>query len=95
MLKKRTLKSGKVKITFEVDYLPDADLVEITGDWNEWELEPMKKYKNGKHKYWATLDPKQEYQFRYRIDDEKWENEWEADKYAPNEHGTENSVVVC
>lgn len=94
MLKKKQTKRG-VSVTFEVDYLPDAEQIEIAGDWNDWELVPMKKYKNGKHKALVRLEKGQEYQFRYRIDGARWENEWEADGYVPNEHGADNSLVVC
>ena len=94
MLQKRNTKKG-VSVTFIVDYLPDAELIEVAGEWNDWELEPMKKYKNGKHKLLVRLEADREYQFRYRIDGERWENEWEADRYVPNNQGSENSVVVC
>lgn len=37
-----------------------------------------------------------EYQFKYILDDAKWENDWEADKYVPAgvDATAENSVVV-
>jgi hypothetical protein len=41
-----------------------------------------------------SLKPGNEYRFRYLVDSERWENDWEADKYLPNEFGTEDSVVV-
>jgi len=39
------------------------------------------------------LETGKEYQFRYLLDDDRWENDWDADAYTPNEIGTENSVV--
>lgn len=94
MLKKRTLKNG-VKVTFELDHLADADLVEVAGDWNDWQPEPMKKYKNGKHKLAVTFEPESEHQFLYRVDGDRWETDPDADRYVSNEYGGENSVVVA
>ena len=39
------------------------------------------------------LETGREYQFRYLIGNDTWENDWEADAYTPNEFGTEDSVV--
>jgi 1,4-alpha-glucan branching enzyme len=95
MLKKKYTKSGPVKVTFEVDHLPDADTVEVLGDFNQWQPETLQKFKNGKHKITKDLEPGNDYQFRYRVDGERWENDPDADRYQPNEYGEENSVVVC
>ncbi|MDQ4078777.1 MAG: isoamylase early set domain-containing protein [Chloroflexota bacterium] len=95
MLNKQYLKSGPCKVTFEIDYLPDAEKVEIAGDFNDWQPEEMTKYKNGKHKYTINLEPGETYQFRYLVEDERWENDPDADLYVPNEFGEENSAVTC
>lgn len=95
MLKKRYLKSGPVKVTFELDHLEDAEQVEIAGDFNNWTPETMEKFKNGKHKHTVNLEPGESYQFRYRVEGGEWINDSEADSYVPNEFGEENSVVVC
>ena len=42
----------------------------------------------------VRLAKNQQAQFRYLIDDQFWENDPQADKYQPNEFGTENSVVI-
>ncbi|MDX1655300.1 MAG: isoamylase early set domain-containing protein, partial [Candidatus Competibacteraceae bacterium] len=41
----------------------------------------------------VNLESGKEYQFRYLLDGERWENDWEADKYVPA-GGHDNSVVV-
>jgi 1,4-alpha-glucan branching enzyme len=74
-----------------------AKTVNIVGDFNNWDIyaTPMKKLKNGV--FTATLDlgVDTEYQFRYLIDETKWENDGHADKYVPTPYGNaENSVVV-
>lgn len=93
MLKKRYTKSH-CKVTFEVDYLPDAEVIQIAGDFNEWQPESLDRLKSGKHKITVNLDPERAYSFRYLVDGE-WENEWYADRYEANGLGVENSVVEC
>lgn len=96
MLKKDVLNKGKtVKVTFYTHKLLDAETVYLVGDFNEWsETEhPMEKLKDGRFKLAIKLAPNQEYQFRYLADGE-WHNEWEADKYLPNNFEGDNSVVV-
>ena len=98
-LKKQFLKSKPVcKVTFRLpaEAAKDANTVHIVGEFNSWDIyaTPMKKLKNGS--FTATLDlaTGKEYQFRYLIGENTWENDWSADKYVPTSFGnTENSVV--
>ena len=100
MLKKQFLKSKPIcKVTFnlEKEASTAADSVKLVGDFNEWNLKEaveMKALKKGGFKTVLSLEVGKSYEFRYLINDETWENDWEADKYVPNEFGTENSVVV-
>ncbi|MGB1241322.1 MAG: isoamylase early set domain-containing protein [Chitinophagales bacterium] len=76
----------------------ETESVKLLGDFNEWEQEAtiaMTPLKNGSFKTILDLEVGKEYQFRYLINDDKWENDWEADKYAASPYGEENSVVVC
>jgi 1,4-alpha-glucan branching enzyme len=98
-LKKRYLKKSPVcKVTFRLpkDAAPVADMVTIVGDFNNWALTEtqMKKMKNGDFKATLDLPCDREYRFRYLIDSSQWENDWCADKYIPNEHGSDDSVVI-
>ncbi len=99
MIKKQFLKSKpvcKATFTFPVQAAPEAKKVEILGDFNNWEDGvKMKKQKNGIFKAIVELETGKEYQFRYLIDGETWENDWEADKYIATPYGTENSVVIA
>jgi hypothetical protein len=54
----------------------------------------MKKQKTGEFATTIDLETGKEYQFRYVINDEKWINDQEADKFVPNGTGDDNSVVV-
>jgi hypothetical protein len=40
------------------------------------------------------LDPGQSYQYRYLINGTEWHNDWQADRYEPNQYGGDNSVIV-
>lgn len=100
MLKKQFLKSKPFcKVTFRLaaEACETANSVKLVGDFNEWNVEEaveMKSLKSGDFKAIVKLETGKNYQFRYLIDGEKWENDWEADEYLPNGHGTENSVVL-
>ncbi len=87
------------KVTFEVPESlgNNAAKAFVVGEFNNWSTSatPMKRKKNGI--FTATLDLQKghEYQFRYLLDKDKWENEVEADKLAPTPYGDAmNSVVV-
>ncbi len=99
-LKKQYLKTKPIcKVTFriEAEQVPDADKVFLLGDFNKWDPQknPMTRLKNGAFKTILDLEPGHHYQFRYLIDENKWENDDSADKYVLNAFGTdENSVLI-
>ena len=98
-LQKQFLKSKQAcKVTFSLpkEGAKGARTVKLVGDFNNWETKkgiPM-KIKDGAYTAAVELESGKEYQFRYLIDNKTWENDWEADKYAPTDFGAENSVVV-
>jgi len=53
----------------------------------------MRRYENGSFKSSATLDSGKRYKFRYLLDGERWENDWQADAYVPNEFDSEDSII--
>ena len=80
-------------------YLPaavNAETSYLVADFNGWDqqADPMKKKKDGTFYTALTLDVGQSYEFRYLLDQERWENDWTADAYSPNEMGTENSIIA-
>jgi len=99
-LTKQYLKSKQLcKVTFRLpaEAAKEANTVHIVGDFNSWDIYaiPLQKLKDGTFKVTLELEPNREYQFRYLINEETWENDWEADKYVPTPYGNaENSVVV-
>jgi 1,4-alpha-glucan branching enzyme len=99
-IKKKFLK-GKpvVKITFEVpkEIANSAKSVHLVGEFNNWDpsASPMKSTKEGKFSTTVDLESGKEYQFRYLIDETRWVNDSEADKFVPTVYGdSDNSVVV-
>ena len=96
MLKKNYTKSGKIcRVTFKLPAEVNASSVALCGDFNDWDpaAAPMKKLKDGSFSVTVSLDADRSYRFRYRLDGKCWENDWEADAYEPNEHGSDDSVV--
>ena len=99
-IKKEYLKSRNVcKVTFRLPKIAAvaAKSVHIVGDFNDWSIyaNPMKRLKNGDYTIKLELEPAREYQFRYLIDEYRWENDWNADKYVKSPYGdSDNSVVI-
>jgi 1,4-alpha-glucan branching enzyme len=73
-----------------------AQTVHVVGDFNGWDKNatPIKKHKNGSFVARVLLERHREYQFRYLLNGESWENDWQADRYVENGQGGDNSVVV-
>ena len=99
-MKKQYLKTKPIcKVTFRLpkEAAKPAEAVHIVGEFNNWDIyaTPMKKLKSGAFTVTLDLDRGREYQFRYLMDETKWENDWQADKYVPTPYeNAENSVVV-
>lgn len=87
----------KVTLHLPAKAAPEAKEVIVTGDFNDWKegATKMRRLKTGDFKVDINLEPGKEYQFRYKIDGERWENDWDADKYAISPvSNEENSVIV-
>jgi 1,4-alpha-glucan branching enzyme len=98
-IKKQYLKtSAECRITFRLprEAAPGSRLVTIVGDFNNWSprKNPMRRLKSGDYTVALKLQRDREYRFRYLIDENRWENDWYADKYAPNPYGCDDSVVI-
>ena len=98
MIKKQFLKSKpvcKATFTFPAEAAPEAKTVEVVGDFNNWNTQEAVTMKKQKDVFKAVveLETGKEYQFRYLIDGQAWENDWEADAYVSTPYGVENSVV--
>ena len=82
----------KVKFTFALE---NAETIEILGLNSDWETSIiMSKKKDGTFTCDVSLPKNTEHQFKYRINENEWVNEPEADKEVANEFGGINSVIV-
>jgi 1,4-alpha-glucan branching enzyme len=97
-LKKQFLKSKPVcKVSFRLDAAdaPEANSVQLLGDFNNWDknAEPMAKLKSNDFTAVLELESGKEYQFRYYINGSIWKNDPQADFFVANSFGEENGVV--
>ena len=98
-VEKKYLKSKpicKVKFVAPEPLTKEAKKIYLAGEFNDWNYEDtlLKKQKNGSFAATLDLGVGEEYQYRYVLDGERWENDHDADKYVPSDVGVENSVVV-
>jgi len=96
MLNKNYSKKGDFcRVTFKLSPDVQAKKASLCGEFNNWDQEqnPMKRLKNGGFSSTLSLKSGQSYRFRYFLDGERWENDWEADGYKPNDFGSDDSIV--
>lgn len=97
MLKKNYSKTGRFcRVTFSFTPKGAVSRISLCGDFNGWDpaAHPMYARKDGHFSTTVlSLEAGRSYRFRYLLDGEQWENDWEADDYAPNVFGSEDSVV--
>ncbi len=91
--KKYTKDEKKCDVTFELPAEINSEEAYICGDFTEWAGEKMDRQKDGSFALKLTLAAQQKYQFRYRLDGERWENDTTADEFVPNPFGSEDSVL--
>ena len=95
MLKKTLRKDGTILVCFYTQALPDAETVYLVGSFDDWDTSahPMQRLKDGRFMARRIFEPGASHEYRYLIDGEQWLNDWEADRYLPNIHGSDNCVV--
>jgi len=96
MKKTYAKKGNKCRVTFELLAEAKAQKAFVCGEFNDWDKteHELVRRKRGNFSISISLDTGKEYRFRYWVDDDHWENDWEADKYVPNDYGSEDSVIV-
>lgn len=99
-LDKKYLKSKstcKVKFIAPPELAREARKIYLAGDFNNWDFHDtqLKRQKDGTYATTLELEAGSEYEYRYVLDGERWENDYAADKYVPSKIGNvDNSVVV-
>jgi 1,4-alpha-glucan branching enzyme len=96
MVTKAPGRGGKVRVTFSVPAHLWADSIHLVGDFNGWDKRatPLRLTEAG-WKISIELEAGKSYQYRYLIDGREWHNDWQADAYATNQFGGDNSVVIA
>lgn len=81
------------EVTFHVPAASGAQQACVVGDFNDWSTtaHPMQADDDGLSTTLA-LEPGRTYRFRYLLDGERWENDWAAHGYVPNEFGGDDSL---
>ncbi len=96
MLKKTYSGSSPVcQVTFELPAEVAAQTACLCGEFNGWDpsAHPMERQADGSFALTLALESGRAYRFRYLLDGARWENDWAADSYVPNSHGSDDSVV--
>jgi 1,4-alpha-glucan branching enzyme len=86
---------GKARVTFTVDPQVGAQTAAVCGEWNDWSAGADVMHRNAEGGFSVTvgLDAGRAYRFRYLLDGQRWDNDWAADAYQPNDFGGDDSVV--
>jgi 1,4-alpha-glucan branching enzyme len=95
MINREPTKRGDlVKVTFSLAGRNGSARVALVGDFNGWRVGAnMFKRRDDLDVATVTLSAGRRYEFRYVDEDGHWFNDGEADGYAPNAYGGDNSVV--
>ena len=93
MIEVRPGRPGWAEVTFRHPSFT-AD-VAVTGDFNQWTPHRLSDEiaRDGTRHLTIEIPTGRRYQFRYLIDGEVWENDWQADDYVDNAHGSADSVI--
>ena len=97
MPKKDYTKTGRsCRVTFELPAEVKAQKACLCGEFNQWDpsSHPMKRRKDGSFTLTISMKPGQQYRYRFLLDGERWENDWAAEAYLPNDQGSEDSLVI-
>ena len=88
--------NGRFEVVFDLPAGLDVERAAVVGDFNDWSADShvMERTDDGRLELRASFAPGTRAQFRYRIDDDRWENDWNADDYVPNEFGGEDSLLI-
>ena len=87
---------GRYEVTFDLPAGLDVESAAVVGDFNDWSADShvMERTADGRLEVRVPFEPGTRAQFRYRIDGDRWENDWNADDYVANEFGGEDSLLI-
>ena len=95
MIKNYTKTRASCQVTFQIPPDAHADSAFLIGDFNGWDTRslPMKRNRDGSFSLTISLKPGNEYDYRFLVDGNRWENDTAADGYRTNPFGSKNSMV--
>jgi len=87
--------TGSANVRFTLDPAVAATTAAVCGEWNGWssEADIMERDNKGGFSLTVSLEAGRTYRFRYLLDAERWENDWNADAYPPNDFGGDDSLL--
>lgn len=99
-IKKQYLKTKPIcKVTFKIEAAVSnaAPKAHVVGEFNGWSTSahPMKRLKDGGFTATIALEKGREYQFRYWLGQQHWENDNEADRQVPTPFGDSRNSVIA
>jgi 1,4-alpha-glucan branching enzyme len=92
-LHKQSAENGKTLVTFQIPAEAGAGSVQVLGDFNAWSPTDLQPSPTGGYELSLRLESGRAYRFRYLLDGHRWENDWQADSYVPNEYGGDDSLI--
>jgi hypothetical protein len=94
VIESRIDSDGNARVTFRLPNVNRAERICLVGEFNAWCPTANPLYADGDHLVTEIVVPAgRVYRFRYLLDGDRWENDWAADDYVPNEFGGDDSVV--
>jgi hypothetical protein len=83
-----------VDVVFRLPVAVGAQRAWVVGEFNGWSPTAHPMAREGDELVARlALVPGRTYRYRYLLDGDRWENDWNADGYVPNGFGGEDSVL--
>jgi 1,4-alpha-glucan branching enzyme len=83
-------------VTFALPSSTWSKRVNLVGEFNDWDTRAVHMTRNrvdADGKATIELEAGRRCRFRYLVDGKEWLNDWHADDYVENPHGSDDSVV--
>jgi hypothetical protein len=81
-------------VTFRLPRADGAQQAWVVGEFNDWSTTTNPMEPDGDVFICRMrVQAGRSYRFRYLVDGHRWENDWDADAYIPNEFGGDDSVI--
>lgn len=83
----------KVWVTFTFSPSDTVENIALSGEWNGWKEELMKKKKSGDYYITKVFKAGDSFQFGYKVNDDLWMNEEEC-SCVPSPFMSKNSLLT-